>query len=149
MRAVVQRVSQAMVMVDCKVVGKIRQGLLVLLGVGENDTEEDISYMANKIAGLRIFPDEEGKMNLSAMDLNLEILVVSQFTLYGSVKKGFRPSFTEAASPEKGEDYYGKFSRELEKTGLTVQKGIFGAMMDVGLVNQGPVTILIDSEKTF
>lgn len=145
MRAVVQRVKKASVSVDGEVVGRINRGLLVLLGVGENDTENDVSWMANKIAGLRIFPDAEDKMNLSALDLNLEILVISQFTLYGSVKKGFRPSFTSAASPEKGKEYYEKFVLELKKTNLKVETGIFGAMMDVELINQGPVTILIES----
>ena len=149
MRAVIQRVDRASVTVEGVITGKIERGLLVFLGVGENDSEGDISYMVNKITGLRIFPDEEGKMNLSVLDLGFEILVVSQFTLYGSVKKGFRPSFTFAASPRKGEDYYEKFCNEVERMGLIVQKGIFGAMMDVDLLNKGPVTILIDSEKSF
>lgn len=147
MRAVVQRVSRASVTVDGNTVGRIKKGLLVFLGVGESDLEPDIEYLANKIAGLRIFPDDEGKMNRSALDDNLEILVISQFTLYGSVKKGFRPSFTDAANPLKGEDYYFKFCERLEKTGLKVEKGSFGAMMDVELLNDGPVTILIDSER--
>jgi len=149
MRAVIQRVAKASVTVDGVITGQIGCGLLVLLGVGEDDGEEDIAYMANKISGLRIFPDKEEKMNLSVLDLDLEMLVVSQFTLYGSVRKGFRPSFTGAACPEKGEDYYEKFCMEIERLGLKIQKGVFGAMMDVELLNRGPVTILIDSEKKF
>jgi D-tyrosyl-tRNA(Tyr) deacylase len=149
MRAVVQRVSRASVAVDGNIIGSIGKGLLVFLGVGESDVESDIEYMANKITGLRIFPDTEGKMNKSALDDNLEILVISQFTLYGTVKKGFRPSFTEAANPLKGENFYLKFCERLEKTGLKVEKGSFGAMMDVELLNDGPVTILIDSQRIF
>jgi len=149
MRAVVQRVAKASVMVNDEIVGKIGRGLLILLGVGEDDSEDDIVWMANKIAGLRIFPDKEEKMNLSAIDLKLDVLVVSQFTLYGTVKKGFRPSFTSSAPPEKGEQYYEKLVKEIEKFGLHVEKGVFGAMMDVELVNQGPVTILIDSKKEY
>lgn len=149
MRAVVQRVSRASVAVDGRVIGSIGKGLLVFLGVGESDLEPDIEYMANKISGLRIFPDNEGKMNRSVLDDNLEILVISQFTLYGTVKKGFRPSFTQAADPVKGEDFYLKFCERLQKTGLKVEKGSFGAMMDIELLNDGPVTILIDSERVF
>jgi len=149
MRAVVQRVAKASVLVNDEIVGKIGRGLLILLGVGEDDSEDDIVWMANKIAGLRIFPDDEDKMNLSAIDLKLDVLVVSQFTLYGTVKKGFRPSFTSAATPEKGEQYYEKLVKEIETFGLHVEKGVFGAMMDVELVNQGPVTILIDSKKEY
>ena len=149
MRAVVQRVRRASVAVDGSVTGRIGKGLLVFLGVGESDLEPDIEYMANKISGLRIFPDNEGKMNRSVLDDNLEILVISQFTLYGTVKKGFRPSFTEAANPLKGEDFYLKFCERLQKTGLKLEKGSFGAMMDVELLNDGPVTILIDSKRVF
>lgn len=149
MRAVVQRVRRASVAVDGNVIGRIEKGLLVFLGVGESDTEPDIEYMANKISGLRIFPDNEGKMNRSVLDDHLEILVISQFTLYGTVKKGFRPSFTEAANPSKGEDFYLKFCEALKNKGLKVEKGSFGAMMDIDLLNEGPVTILIDSKRVF
>ncbi|MFH1514408.1 MAG: D-aminoacyl-tRNA deacylase [bacterium] len=149
MRAVIQRADKASVKVDNQITGEIGRGLLVFLGVGESDTESDIDYMANKVSGLRIFPDSEGKMNRSVLDDNLEILVVSQLTLYGDVKKGFRPSFTSAANPEKGNSYYERFCAKLESLGLKVEKGVFGAMMDVELTNNGPVTILIDSEKNF
>lgn len=149
MRAVVQRVRRASVAVDGNVIGRIQKGLLVFLGVGESDTESDIEYMANKISGLRIFADNDGKMNKSVMDDNLEILVISQFTLYGTVKKGFRPSFTEAANPQKGEDFYLKFCEMLKTKGLKVEMGSFGAMMDIDLLNEGPVTIIIDSERNF
>ena len=149
MRAVIQRVDTASVTVDGEIMGKIDKGILIFLGVGENDTETDIDYMVNKISGLRIFPDSEGKMNCSVLDDKLEVLVVSQFTLYGSVKKGFRPSFTSAAAPQKGEEYYEIFCDKLESLGLRVEKGVFGAMMNVSLTNNGPVTIMIDSEKTF
>ena len=145
MRAVIQRVAKASVKVNDKVTGEIGRGLLVFLGVGETDSESDIDYMANKISGLRIFPDSDDKMNRSTLDDSLEILVVSQFTLYGSVKKGFRPSFTSAATPDKGNSYYELFCDKLESLGLNVKKGVFGAMMDVELTNNGPVTILIDS----
>jgi D-tyrosyl-tRNA(Tyr) deacylase len=149
MRAVIQRVDTASVTVDGEITGKIGKGILIFLGVGENDTEIDIEYMVNKISGLRIFPDSDGKMNRSVLDDRLEVLVISQFTLYGSVKKGFRPSFTSAADPQKGEEYYEIFCDKLESLGLTVEKGIFGAMMNVSLTNNGPVTIMIDSEKKF
>jgi len=149
MRAVVQRVKKASVSVENKTVGKIEKGLLVFLGVGESDTEADIEYIAKKVSGLRIFPDSEGKMNLSAMEKNFDVLVISQFTLYGNVKKGSRPSFTEAASPDKGEMFYNQFCEKLELYDLKVERGVFGAMMDVDLINDGPVTILIDSTKTF
>lgn len=149
MRAVVQRVKKASVTVDGVTTGEIAGGLLVFLGVGENDTEKEIDYMVNKISGLRIFPDDEGKMNRSVIDIKGEILVISQFTLYGAVKKGFRPSFVSAANPEKGEDFYEKFCEKIASIGLKIGKGVFGAMMDVTLINDGPVTILIDSEKNF
>ncbi len=149
MRAVIQRVDNASVTVDGEITGKIGKGILIFLGVGENDTETDIDYMVNKISGLRIFPDNDGKMNRSVLDDKLEVLVVSQFTLYGSVKKGFRPSFTSAADPQKAEKYYEIFCDRFESLELHVEKGIFGAMMNVNLKNNGPVTILIDSEKTF
>jgi D-tyrosyl-tRNA(Tyr) deacylase len=149
MRAVVQRVDSAKVVVDDRVTGEIGRGLLVFISVAVDDDERDIQWMANKISGLRIFPDAEDRMNLSALDLGLEVLSVSQFTLHGRVKKGFRPSFTDAAPPEKGQDYWFKLNDEMRKYGLRVLEGIFGARMMVHLVNNGPVTILIDSKKEF
>ena len=150
MRTVVQRVKEASVEVDGKVVGKIGNGILVLLGVGKDDTEEDMKWIADKVVNLRIFQDENGKMNLSLLDIGGELLVVSQFTLYGDARKGRRPSFTEAAPPEKGREFYKKFVEYLrEKYNIKVETGEFGAMMDVHLVNWGPVTILLDSKKQF
>ncbi len=150
MRAVIQRVKEASVEVDGKVVGKIGNGILVLLGVGKDDTEEDMKWIADKVVNLRIFQDENGKMNLSLLDIGGEVLVVSQFTLYGDARKGRRPSFTEAAPPEKGKEFYKKFVEYLkEKYNIKVETGEFGTMMDVHLVNWGPVTILLDSKKNF
>lgn len=148
MRAVVQRVKRADVTIDGKVNGKIDQGLLVFLGVGENDTEEDLNYMVKKISGLRIFEDADEKMNLSVTDIGGSILLISQFTLYGDTKKGFRPSFIAAARPEKAIPLYEKCISLLREI-VPTECGIFGADMQVSLVNDGPVTILIDSEKTF
>jgi D-aminoacyl-tRNA deacylase len=149
MRAVVQRVKRATVTVDGDVVGQIALGLLVLLGVSTSDSEEDAVYTAGKIATLRIFEDAEGKMNLSAPDVNGELLVVSQFTLYGDVRRGRRPSWSEAAPPEKAEALYGCFVDESRRYFSKVETGTFRAMMQVELVNDGPVTILVDSEKKF
>jgi D-tyrosyl-tRNA(Tyr) deacylase len=149
MRAVIQRVDEAKVIVDDETTGEIGAGLLALISVDADDDEQDIQWMANKISGLRIFPDGEGKMNLSALDLGLEILSVSQFTLHGRVKKGFRPSFTDAASPEKGGEYWHALNEEMRKYGVRVREGVFGAKMMVHLINNGPVTILIDSKKKF
>lgn len=149
MRAVFQRVRSARVVVDGEQVSAIGPGALVLLGVGKDDTEKDVTYMAGKIAGLRVFSDEEGKMNLSLLDISGEVLVVSQFTLYGDVKKGKRPGFDQAAPPQKGEELYLKMVEELQGMGLTVKTGVFGANMQVELVNDGPVTILISSKKEF
>lgn len=150
MRAVVQRVKSAEVRVDGKVTGKIDKGILVLLGVGEEDNEKDLEYMAKKIANLRIFNDDEDKMNLSVLDVGGKALVVSQFTLYGDCRKGNRPSYISAAMPEKAQAYYDKFKDILrEKYNLTVESGIFQAKMDVDFINDGPVTLLIDSNKTF
>ncbi len=149
MRAVVQRVKKASVVVDGKIVGKIGKGILILLGVGKEDTEEDIRWLADKVSNLRIFEDDEGKMNKSVKDVGGKILVVSQFTLYGDCRKGRRPSFTQAAPPEKGRFFYEKFIEDLKKEGIEVESGIFGAKMEVHLINDGPVTILLDSKKIF
>ena len=149
MRAVFQRVSSAKVSVDGEVVSSISSGLLVLLGVSKDDSEADAQYLADKTANLRIFGDDEGKMNLSVSDIDGEILAVSQFTLYGDCRKGRRPSFIAAARPEKAESLYEKYVSNLTNMGLKVKTGVFQAHMDVELVNDGPVTILIDSKKTF
>ncbi|NLL81830.1 MAG: D-tyrosyl-tRNA(Tyr) deacylase [Tissierellia bacterium] len=149
MRAVIQRVSNASVTVDENIVGKIGKGLLVFLGVGEDDNEKDVEYMVNKIVGLRIFQDENDKMNLSLIDVKGELLVISQFTLYGDVRKGKRPSFSTSANPDVGRELYEKFVEMTRTLGIETQTGEFGSNMDVNLLNQGPVTILIDSKKTF
>ena len=149
MRAVVQRVSEASVKVEGNIVGEIDKGLLVLLGVGEEDNDKDLEYMVDKILGLRIFGDDNGKMNLSLLDIGGEILVVSQFTLYGDVRKGKRPSFSTSAHPDKAEKIYNQFVERCKDKGIRTEKGIFGANMEVNLLNNGPVTILIDSKKTF
>jgi len=148
MRAVVQRVSRANVTIDGEEVGAIGGGLAVLLGVGREDTEADADYVARKVAGLRIFPDDEDKMNRSVLDIGGGVLVVSQFTLFGDVRKGRRPSFVEAAPPEQANALYGYFVERLKAEGVKdVATGRFQAMMDVSLTNAGPVTILIDSKK--
>jgi D-tyrosyl-tRNA(Tyr) deacylase len=149
MRAVVQRVSRASVTVDRQTVGKIDRGLLVLVGVSNKDSEIDATYCAEKILNLRIFEDDQGKMNLSLIDIAGSILVVSQFTLYGDTRRGRRPSFIEAGLPEEANRLYEYFVSECRKHIANVQTGRFQAMMDVELVNDGPVTILIDSEKLF
>ncbi len=149
MRAVVQRVSQANVKVEEKMVGEIEKGLLVFLGVGKKDTEKDIEYLVEKILNLRIFEDENDKMNLSLFDIKGELLIVSQFTLYGDVRKGRRPNFTDSAPPKKAELIYNQFVEKCKTYSIDVEEGIFGADMDVNLVNDGPVTILLDSKKTF
>jgi D-tyrosyl-tRNA(Tyr) deacylase len=149
MRAVVQRVSRASVTVEQEVVGTIGQGLLVLLGVSSKDTETDARYCVEKILNLRIFEDAEGKMNLSLIDLAGELLVVSQFTLYGDTRRGRRPSFIDAAPPAEANGLYEYFVAECRQQISNVQTGQFQAMMDVELLNDGPVTILIDSEKLF
>ena len=149
MRAVVQRVSRASVTVEQNVVGTIGQGLLVLLGVSNKDTETDARYCVEKILNLRIFEDAEGKMNLSLIDLAGELLVVSQFTLYGDTRRGRRPSFIDAAPPVEANRLYEYFVAECRQQISKVETGQFQAMMDVELLNDGPVTILIDSEKLF
>jgi len=149
MRAVVQRVSRAQVAVDSEIVGEIGRGLLVLLGVAHADTEADADYLAVKIAGLRIFGDENGKMNLDIAAVNGGILVVSQFTLYGDVRRGKRPSFDASAAPERARQLYEYFVERIRAAGLPCQTGRFQEMMEVELVNDGPVTILLDSAKTF
>ena len=149
MRAVVQRVKGAKVEVEGRTVGKIDQGLLVLLGVGEDDSEKDCEYLANKIAHLRIFSDDQGLMNLSLVEIQGGVLVVSQFTLWGDCRKGRRPSFTRAARPEKARELYEHFVGILRGKGLPIATGEFQEMMDVHLINDGPVTLVLDSSKTF
>lgn len=149
MRAVVQRVSRAKVTVERRVTGEIGPGLMILLGVGKDDSFAVATAMAGKVANLRIFEDASGKMNLSLLDVKGSALVVSQFTLYGDARGQRRPSFISAAPPELAEKLYEEFCESLRKLGITVGTGIFQTMMSVELVNEGPVTILIDSEKTF
>ena len=149
MRAVVQRVTRASVKVDGEITGQIGVGLLVLLGVAQDDVEADADYLAEKIAGLRIFEDDAGKMNLSVADAGGAILAVSQFTLYGDARRGKRPSFDAAARPERARELYEYFVERIRAAGLRCETGRFQAMMDVELLNTGPVTILIDSKKTF
>jgi len=147
MRAVVQRVKKGSVEIEEKEIGKIEKGLVILLGVGQNDTEKDAEYLAEKIVNLRIFEDKEGKMNLSVKDINGQILVISQFTLYGDCKKGRRPSFISAALPDKAVKLYDYFVKSIKNYGLIIETGEFQAMMLVKIYNDGPVTILLDSEK--
>jgi D-tyrosyl-tRNA(Tyr) deacylase len=147
MRALIQRVSHASVTVEGNVVGEIGQGLLVLLGVGREDSEAQVKTLADKIVYLRIFGDEEGKMNRSLLDIGGEVLVVSQFTLYADMRRGRRPSFTNAAPPSIAEPLVERFKAAVAAYGLTVADGIFGAMMQVELCNDGPVTIWMDSEE--
>jgi D-tyrosyl-tRNA(Tyr) deacylase len=149
MRAVIQRVTSASVTVDDDTTGAIQQGLLVLLGSGEGDSADDVDWMSNKIAGLRIFEDDDGKMNLSVSDIEGEVLIVPQFTLYGDCRKGRRPSFVGAADPDIAEQLVEEVSEKLRSAGLHVEEGVFGAEMEVSLLNDGPVTILLDSEKQF
>lgn len=149
MRAVVQRVLQASVTIENEIVGKIDEGLLVLLGIGVEDTEQDAVYLLEKIVNLRIFDDAAGKMNLSLLETNYALLVVSQFTLFGDVRRGRRPSYSDAAAPEEAKILYDFFVSEASKTVPNVQTGIFQAIMQVESVNNGPVTILLDSRKLF
>jgi len=149
MRSVIQRVSRAKVTVDGEITGEIGKGILVLLGVANEDSEKEADYLLEKIVNLRIFEDADGKMNLSLTDIGGDLLVVSQFTLYGDVRKGRRPSFIKAAPPEKANALYEFFVAEARKHIAKVETGRFQAMMDVELVNDGPVTILLDSDKLF
>ncbi|MCQ1529749.1 D-aminoacyl-tRNA deacylase [Lutispora saccharofermentans] len=147
MRAVVQRVKKSHVEVDGKITGKIDKGLMILLGISEDDKAEDIDYMVDKIINLRIFEDDENKMNLSLLDAGGELLVVSQFTLYGDCRKGRRPSFIKAARPEKAQQLYDQFIKKAADLNVKVQSGIFQADMTVYIENDGPVTLIVDSEK--
>ncbi|AFM42357.1 D-tyrosyl-tRNA(Tyr) deacylase [Desulfosporosinus acidiphilus SJ4] len=149
MRSVVQRVKRASVKVKGETVGEISAGLLVLLGVGLKDGESDIAWMVDKLGGLRIFEDKAGKMNCSLQDSGGEILLVSQFTLYGDCRSGKRPSFTAASPPDRARVLFEQTAEGLRSKGFIVKTGIFQAEMDVELINDGPVTILLDSEKTF
>jgi D-aminoacyl-tRNA deacylase len=149
MRAVVQRVTRARVSVGQLTTGEIGLGLLVLLGVGQQDAEQDSIYLAEKIVGLRIFEDQDGKMNCSVQDVGGSVLAVSQFTLYGDVRRGKRPSFDEAAPPEPARKLYELFVERIRAAGLRCETGRFQEMMQVELVNEGPVTILLDSTKGF
>lgn len=144
MKIVIQRVANAQVEVDKKVVGKIGKGFLVLVGVTHDDTKENADYLVKKLCKLRVFTDENDKMNLSLKDVNGELLIVSQFTLYANCKDGNRPSFIEAAKPEQANELYEYFCSECEKNDIKVEKGIFGADMKVSLLNDGPVTIIIE-----
>lgn len=149
MRAVIQRVSSASVQIDDKTTGQIGHGLVVLLGIQANDTTKDIQWLADKTINLRIFEDTEGKMNTSLADIGGEMLIVSQFTLYGDCRKGRRPGYSKAAPPELAEPIYLKFIDEIKNHRITVATGTFRATMKVKLVNDGPVTLLLDSEKNF
>lgn len=149
MRAVVQRVKSANVKVDNKVIGSIEQGLLLLLGVEESDEDKDLEYMCEKVPNLRIFEDENGKMNKSLFDVEGSILVISQFTLLGDARKGRRPSFILAAQADKAIPMYEKYIANMKEKGIYTQSGEFGADMKVELINDGPVTILLDSQKVF
>jgi D-tyrosyl-tRNA(Tyr) deacylase len=149
MRAVVQRVSRASVTVDGRITGEIADGLMILLGVGQDDSSSVAITMAEKIANLRIFEDDQRKMNRSLLDVKGSALIVSQFTLYGDARGQRRPSFVAAAPAEQAKNLYEEFAEALRRFGVTVATGVFGAMMSVELVNEGPVTILLDSDKTF
>ena len=147
MRAVLTRVNSASVTIDGQVVGQIGKGFLILLGVGPNDTEKECRYLAEKALGLRIFTDEQDKMNLGLADVGGQVLVVSQFTLYGNCRKGRRPSFVEAAGPELGNRLYEQFLKDCEDLGFPPQHGQFGAHMQVESVNNGPVTLILDTDE--
>lgn len=147
MRVVIQRVSKANVVIDEKENGEIGRGFLLLVGMEEEDTKEDVDYLTRKISNLRIFEDEAGKMNLSLREVKGEILSISQFTLHADTKKGNRPSFIKAAKPQKAESLYEELNQNLRNEGFKVETGVFGADMAVSLINDGPVTILIDSKN--
>ena len=149
MRAVVQRVSEASVRVDGRTVAQIGAGLLVLLGVARDDTEADAALLADKVVHLRVFPDDEGRMNRSVLEAGGAVLVVPQFTLYGDARKGRRPSYVDAAPPEEADRLYRHFTARVRASGLEVGEGVFRADMDVSLVNRGPVTLLLDSRRLF
>ena len=149
MKAILQRVTDAKVEVDSKTVGEIGTGFLILLGVENGDTEKEADALAEKIAGLRIFTDENDKMNLSLAQVHGDILSISQFTLYANFKKGNRPSFTDAAKPDISKPLYDRFNALMEEAGMHVEKGIFGADMKIELLNDGPITICLDSEELF
>lgn len=149
MRSVVQRVSRAKVTIDNRVTGEIGHGIVVLLGIHEKDTQKDIKWMADKLLNLRIFEDQEGKMNNSLFDITGEMLIVSQFTLYGDCRKGRRPGYSNAARPEIAEPLYEQFVSYVQEQGITPATGQFQAMMEVELINDGPVTLMLDSEKNF
>lgn len=148
MRALIQRVSKGSVSVDGEVRGQIGRGLVILLGVRNDDTQDDVRFLAEKCANLRIFADSDGKFNLSCLDVQGDVLVVSQFTLYGDTRKGRRPSFIDAAPPELSEPLYESFVSAMRALGLKVETGEFGAMMDVEIHNDGPVTLMIESKRT-
>ncbi|MFT4412760.1 D-aminoacyl-tRNA deacylase [Fredinandcohnia humi] len=147
MRVVVQRAKNARVVVQDAVVGSIDHGLMLLVGITHSDTIEDIKYIADKVINLRIFEDEDGKLNLSLLDVKGGILSVSQFTLYGDCRKGRRPNYMEAAKPEFAEEMYNRFNQELLEKGVHVETGVFGAMMDVQFTNEGPVTLIVESKQ--
>jgi D-tyrosyl-tRNA(Tyr) deacylase len=146
MKLVIQRVKKASVTIDNKLFSEINKGLMILVGLKDTDNDKIFDWMLNKIINLRIFEDNDDKMNLSVKDINGQILLVPNFTLYGNAKKGFRPSFTEAAKPSDAEELFNQFSEKLSKTEIDVKFGKFGAMMDVSLINNGPVTIIIEKE---
>lgn len=149
MRVVLQRVNKASVTVEGIITGSIEKGLLVFAGITENDSKEEIDWISDKIANLRIFEDENAKMNRSVLEVDGKVLLISQFTLYGDARKGRRPSFSAAAGPEKAKVIYEALGKKIEEKGLKVEYGVFGADMKVSLENDGPVTILLDSEKNF
>lgn len=149
MRAVIQRVTEASVSVDGDIVGSIGPGMVIFLGVEKDDSEKDVAYVAEKVSGLRIFEDSSGRMNFGIEDTGGEILVVSQFTLYGDCRKGRRPSYVRAAGGDFARQYYELFVARLAERGIPVKTGVFGAHMDVHIVNCGPVTLLVDSSKDF
>lgn len=148
MKALIQRVKKASVSVDNKIVGQIGQGFLVLLGVGKGDSSENVGYLANKVVNMRVFSDQDGKFNLSLKDIRGACLIVSQFTLYADIAKGNRPSFTDAAEPVFANELYKEFCEVVAGSGVKVERGVFGAMMQVEITNDGPVTVMVESRIT-